>query len=123
MLLDPKTQAFLDALAQQGGPPVAELAVAEARRQQSEMQAVAVPTLPADVEDRTLPVGPTGGVAIRIVRLPASPDLLPAVIYLHGGGWVVGGKDTHDRLVRAIANGTGAAVVFVDYARSPEARY
>jgi acetyl esterase len=45
------------------------------------------------------------------------------VVYFHGGGWVVGGKDTHDRLVREIAGGSGAAVVFVDYARSPEARY
>jgi acetyl esterase len=45
------------------------------------------------------------------------------VLFFHGGGWVVGGKDTHDRLVRAIANGSGAAVIFVDYARSPEARY
>jgi acetyl esterase len=48
---------------------------------------------------------------------------LPAVVFVHGGGWVVGGKDTHDRLVREIAHGAEAAVVVVDYSRSPEARY
>jgi acetyl esterase len=45
------------------------------------------------------------------------------VLYFHGGGWVLGDKDTHDRLVREIAAGAGAAVVFVAYARAPEARY
>ena len=44
-------------------------------------------------------------------------------MYFHGGGWILGGRDTHDRLVREIAVGVEAAVVFVDYARSPEARY
>jgi acetyl esterase len=44
-------------------------------------------------------------------------------MWFHGGGWVLGDRDTHDRLIREIANGTGAAVVFVDYDRSPEARY
>jgi len=48
---------------------------------------------------------------------------LPAVIYIHGGGWILGDRNTHDRLVREIAVGAGAAVVFVDYDRSPEARY
>jgi len=44
-------------------------------------------------------------------------------MYFHGGGWVLRDRDTHDRLVREIAVGAQAAVVFVDYARAPEARY
>ena len=44
-------------------------------------------------------------------------------MYIHGGGWILGSKNTHDRLVREIANGVGAAVVFVNYTRSPEAKY
>ena len=49
--------------------------------------------------------------------------MLPVVIYMHGGGWVLGDRETHDRLLRELTNGIGAAVVFVDYERSPEARY
>ena len=44
-------------------------------------------------------------------------------MYLHGGGWVLGGSDTHDRLVRELANGAQAAIVFVNYTLSPEAKY
>src|SRR6266508_166382 len=50
-------------------------------------------------------------------------DKLPVILYMHGGGWVLGNADTHDRLVRELAVGTGAAVAFVEYDRSPEARY
>ena len=49
--------------------------------------------------------------------------MLPVVVYLHGAGWVFGDAFTHDRLVRELAVGVGAAVVFPDYSRSPEARY
>jgi acetyl esterase len=48
---------------------------------------------------------------------------LLVVMYFHGGGWVLGGADTHDRLVRELANGTHAAIVFVNYSSSPEAKY
>jgi acetyl esterase len=123
MTIEPTTLAFLRALELKGGPPPHQLTVAEARRQQSEMQAVEAPAPRADVQDRNLPVGPTGEVPVRIVRPRNVSGDLPAVVYFHGGGWVVGGKDTHDRLVREIAANAGAAVVFVDYTRSPEARY
>jgi acetyl esterase/lipase len=74
-------------------------------------------------EDIAFPVGPTGSVPIRIVRPAGTAEILPVVVYFHGGGWVLGDRDTHDRLVREIAVGAEAAVVFVDYARAPEARY
>ncbi|WP_020015124.1 alpha/beta hydrolase [Promicromonospora sukumoe] len=64
-----------------------------------------------------LPTGSTSG----------SPDgsqpLLPTILYVHGGGWILGNAGTHDRLVRELAVGVGAAVVFVEYTRSPEAQY
>ncbi len=66
---------------------------------------------------------PFGDVRVRIVRPEGADGLLPAVLYMHGGGWVLGSAATHDRLVRELAVGAGAAVVFVDYSRSPEARY
>ncbi|MFI2489114.1 alpha/beta hydrolase fold domain-containing protein [Promicromonospora kroppenstedtii] len=56
-----------------------------------------------------------------------SPDgsqpLLPTILYVHGGGWILGNAGTHDRLVRELAVGVGVAVVFVEYTRSPEAQY
>jgi acetyl esterase len=66
---------------------------------------------------------PLGDVRVRIVRPAGVSDALPAVVYMHGGGWVLGSAATHDRLVRELAVGANAAVAFVEYARSPEARY
>jgi len=60
---------------------------------------------------------------VRIVRPPDTREMLPAILYMHGGGWVLGNAATHDRLVREIAVGTNAAVVFVEYDRSAEAHY
>jgi len=60
---------------------------------------------------------------VRIVRPPDAKGALPVILYMHGGGWVLGNSATHDRLVRELAVGTGAAVAFVEYDRSPEAAY
>ena len=88
-----------------------------------QVQSIPVGNPSAKTEDTAFPVGPTGSVPVRIVR-PAGPvDVLATVIYIHGGGWILGDRNTHDRLVREIAVGAGTAVVFVDYHRSPEARY
>jgi len=123
-VLYPAVQDFLRELAAADGPPVHELSPQDAREVLRSLQAShRVATLPADVEDRVLSVGPGGRVSIRIVRPRGAKGTLPAVMYFHGGGWVLGGKDTHDRLIREIANGAMAAVVFVNYTTSPEARY
>jgi acetyl esterase len=121
--IEPTTRAFLDAVNAQGGPQLYELSVAEARGVLAGAQAGDVPKLPAEIEDRTIPGGPNGQVPIRIVRPHQTRGRLPVVMYFHGGGWVLGDRNTHDRLIREIANGAGAAVVFVDYTRSPEAKY
>jgi acetyl esterase len=76
----------------------------------------------ADISDRFINGGPTGTISLRLVRPAGSGNsTLPAILYIHGGGWVLGDKETHDRLVRELANGVQATVVFVDYPRSPEA--
>jgi acetyl esterase len=67
--------------------------------------------------------GPTGSVRARIVRPEKTAAALPVILYTHGAGWVFGNAHTHDRLVRELAVGTGAAVVFPEYDLSPEARY
>jgi acetyl esterase len=86
-------------------------------------QAGNVTTLPADVEDEVLPVGPTGEVSVRIYRPKGAKGPLPVVMYFHGGGWVLGSENTHDRLLRDLVNGTHAAFVFVNYTPSPEAQF
>ena len=121
--LEPTTEAFVQSLAALGGPPLQELSVAEARQNAVALQASRVAKRPAAIEDRTIPGGPGGEISIRIVRPDRTPGVLPAVMYFHGGGWVLNDQETYDRLIREVANGAEAAVVFVNYTRSPEARY
>jgi acetyl esterase len=122
-VLYPAVQGFLNELAAQSGPPLYELSPQDAREVLRGLQACRVVRLPADIEDRLLPAGPEGKVSVRIVRPQGVREALPVVMYFHGGGWVLGDRDTHDRLIREIANGARAAVVFVNYTRSPEAQY
>jgi acetyl esterase/lipase len=120
------TRAFLESLQQNPGPPLYTLSPEQARDVLSGLQvSIPVKKLPADIEDRTVPGGPNGtDISIQIVRPPGgSNETLPVVIYLHGGGWVLGNFDTHERLVRELANSVHAAFVFVNYTPSPEAKY
>jgi acetyl esterase len=119
--LELHTQQFIDSLAD--APPIYTLSPVDARSVLVQAQSIPVGKPSAQIEDIALPVGPTGSVPIRIVRPTATAEVLPVVMYFHGGGWILGDRDTHDRLVREIAVGAKAAVVFVDYARAPEARY
>ena len=122
MALEPTTQAFINSL---GGPPLSQLSPEIAHQVLTDLQSQPIELQDAQIEDAVWPVGPTGETRIRIVR-PASAGStarLPVILYTHGGGWVLGDKITHDRLVREIANGVGATVIFVDYVNAPEAKY
>ena len=106
-----------------GSPPyLYELTPDEARAVLDEVQAQPIAKLPVDDTWIAVPTA-LGDVSVRIVRPPDAVGPLPAILYLHGGGWVLGNSATHDRLVRELAVGSNAALVFVDYHRSPEARY
>ncbi len=70
------------------------------------------------IHDRTIP-GPGGEIPVRIYR-PGGDDAKPAIVFYHGGGWVIGSLDTHDGACRAYANATDAVVVSVDYRLAPE---
>lgn len=122
MPLEPTTQEFVNGLT---GPPLHQLEPGAAHKVLTDLQSQPIELQDARLEDTVWPVGPTGETRIRIVRPAAAAptDTLPLVMYFHGGGWVLGDKVTHDRLVREIANGAGAAVVFVDYINAPEAKY
>jgi len=121
--VEPQTQSFLDALVAAKVPAPNTLTPVQARELLAGAQSGKVAKPAADIEDRVIPVGPTGSTRIRIIRPQGAHGVLPVVMYFHGAGWVMGDVNTHDRLVRQLAEGARAAVVFVDYERSPEARY
>jgi len=119
--LEPIAQQFVDSLA--GTASIHTLSPTQARAVLKRVQSIPVGKPPASLNDTLFPVGPTGSVRVRIVRPRDTGDALPVVMHFHGGGWILGDADTHDRLTREIATGVSAAVVFVDYDRSPEAQY
>ncbi len=119
--LHPAALRFLEQFGRSGELDITQTPVEDARAALSRIQGTDNAKLSADIEDRTILVGTRGNTAIRIIRPRGSTARLPVVIYFHGGGWAMGDRETHDRLVREIAIGTQAMVVFVDYTRSPEA--
>jgi acetyl esterase len=120
VVLERASQEFVDATA---NPPYFwEGSPVDARKVLDDVQAAPIDKLPVDDRWITIPAE-VGDVRVRIVRSPDATGMLPAILYMHGGGWVLGNADTHDRLVRELATGTNAAVVFVEYDRSPEAHY
>ncbi|MFC8208678.1 alpha/beta hydrolase [[Kitasatospora] papulosa] len=121
-VLEPAAAAFAEATA--NPPYLFELAPADGRKAVDEVQSgdgVAKPEI--DEEWITVKGGPTGDVRARIVKPAGATGTLPVILYIHGAGWVFGNAYTHDRLVRELAVGAGAAVVFPEYDLSPEARY
>lgn len=124
--LELNTRAFLDNLRQKGGQPIYALSSYDARAVLSGLQAsIPIKKLPAVIENRTISGGPSGrDISITIVRPEnSSNETLPVVMFFHGGGWILGGFDTHERLVRELANNANAAIVFLNYTPSPEAKY
>ncbi|KFU76998.1 Acetyl esterase/lipase [Amycolatopsis lurida] len=116
LALEPAAQAFVEATAT---PPfLFQLPPAEGRKAVDEVQGGDVELPDADVETTHV-----DGVEVRIVRPRGVTGPLPVIVYIHGAGWVFGNFHTHERLVRELAVGAGAAVVFPEYDRSPEARY
>ncbi|UMP02505.1 alpha/beta hydrolase [Amycolatopsis sp. EV170708-02-1] len=116
LALEPAAQAFVEATAT---PPfLFQLPPEEGRKAVDEVQGGDVELPAADVETTHV-----DGVEVRIVRPQGVAGPLPVIVYIHGAGWVFGNFHTHERLVRELAVGAGAAVVFPEYDRSPEARY
>jgi acetyl esterase/lipase len=119
-ILEPVAQELADATS---NPPfLYELGPEGARKVLDDLQAQPVAKPDVDEEWVTVPAE-VGDVRVRIVKPAGSAGALPVVLYMHGGGWVIGNAHTHDRLVREIAAGAGVAVAFVEDDRSPEARY
>ncbi|QDY80382.1 alpha/beta hydrolase [Streptomyces qinzhouensis] len=120
-VLEPAAAEFAEATANR--PYLFELSPADGRKAVDEVQSGEIGKPPVDEEWITVSGGPTGSVRARIVKPAGATGTLPVIIYIHGAGWVFGNAHTHDRLVRELAVGAGAAVVFPEYDLSPEARY
>jgi acetyl esterase/lipase len=120
LVLEPAAQEFADATAT---PPFFwELDYPDARKVLDDVQAAPIEKLPIDEEWITVPAA-VGDARVRIVKPQGAAGKLPVILYVHGGGWVLGNAGTHDRLVRELAVGANAAVAFLEYPNAPEARY
>ena len=121
VVLEPEAQAFADVTSK---PPfLADLGPEKGRDAVDAVQSGPIEKLPVDIEDLVIDGGPKGQVSIRILRPVNAPATLPVILYNHGAGWVFGNHLTHDRLIRELAVGAEAAVVFPNYSLSPEAKY
>lgn len=121
MPLDPQMKALLDAMAEAKLPAFHTLMPVEARKQMAARVAQDVPEPIAKVEDRTVP-GPGGPIPIRIYT-PAGVAPFGALIYFHGGGWVLGNIAMTDQPCRMLANQSGCVVVSVEYRLAPEHKF
>ncbi|MCP2315440.1 Acetyl esterase/lipase [Nocardia amikacinitolerans] len=119
--LEPAAQEFVDATSE---PPfLYQLPPEEGRKAVDGVQDSPIFKPEIDEEWITVEGGPTGSVRVRIVKPVGAAEPLPVILYTHGAGWVFGDAHTHDRLVRDLAIGANAAVVFPEYDRSPDLRY
>ncbi|MFD8029880.1 alpha/beta hydrolase [Streptomyces sp. NPDC059717] len=120
-VLEPAAADFAAATA--NPPYLFDLGPVEGRKTVDEVQSGEIEKPVVDEEWITVSGGPTGTVRVRIVKPAGTTGTLPVIVYIHGAGWVFGNAHTHDRLVRELAVGAKAAVVFPEYDLSPEARY
>lgn len=122
-ILEKETAQFIKDLEAQKGPPLYTLPILKARKVLDDLQAAPIEKPAVKMDDRILPCGGKK-ISVRIVR-PAnsSKERLPVIVYYHGGGWILGNKNTHDRLIRELASAVNAAIVFVNYTPAPDAKH
>jgi acetyl esterase len=118
--LEKSARELTDAIARSS--PLSAVPLTEARKAVEAAQSAPI-SMP-DVDQSWIPVSSEfGDFKVRIVRPQGSAGPLPVILYMHGGGWILGSWITHDLLTRRLAVGANAAVVFVEYSLAPEARY
>jgi acetyl esterase len=119
----PQVEALLQAAARSPLPTLDKVSAFVARRLYADRCKTVMPTAVPDAQARLLLT--PGGVAIRSYRPAgaAKTDVLPALVFFHGGGWTIGDLDTHDPLCRSLANGARCEVFSVEYRLAPEAPF
>lgn len=122
--LDASAQALLEFMRQQNIAPLDEVSVDEARAQSNALRAKLQPPVPPvlRVEDGVI-VAPEGDIPFRFYRNVPGDEPLPLVVFFHGGGFVLGDLDSHDIVCRLLCQGSGCAVLAVDYRRAPEYKF
>jgi acetyl esterase len=121
VVLEPAAQQVADAFSKP--PYIYQKTPAEARKILEDAQSSVSVMKPAVEEEWITVPSPAGDVMVRIIKPQGATGMLPVILYMHGGGWVLGNAGTHDRLVRELAVGAAAALAFVEYPNAPEAQY
>ena len=122
--LDPDVLLVLDMIRLAGRPPFEQLTPAEAREAYMKSRAILQPEPEPVAEARDLAApGPHGPIPLRLYRPQGGAAPLPGLIYYHGGGWLLGGLDSHDVVCRRFANAARCVVVSVDYRMAPEHKF
>jgi hypothetical protein len=109
-VLEPAAKEFASATA--NPPYLFDLGPDKGREVVDDVQSSAIAAPDVEITDMTVPGGPSGAVSVRILRPRDTTGPLPVIVYIHGAGWVFGNAHTHDRLIRELAAGANAAVVF-----------
>ncbi|WP_437204873.1 alpha/beta hydrolase [Planctomicrobium sp. SH664] len=119
--LETAARKFADETAK---PPfLFQIPPAEGRAAVDKVQSEPVAKPDVEIIDKVLPVGPSGKVAVKVLKPRQAGAGLPVIVYIHGAGWVFGNAHTHDRLIRELCVGVNAVLVFPEYSLSPEAKY
>ena len=121
--LNTQTEEFILALEAQNNKPLYKLTPTQAREFLQNFQKESYKEIPADVKDITICTDIAGDVNLRVVRPKGNEEKLPAILYIHGGGWVIGDKNCFDMLIRKIAIHTNSVVFFPEYSLSPEEKF
>src|SRR3954468_5910318 len=113
MPVDPQVQVLLDQMAAMEAPGLGQLSVEDTRQMMDQFATMGGPGPEvASVENRTLP-GPAGDIPVRIYRPTAGDEALPVLVWIHGGGFVIGSLDGSDITCRELAIKAGLLVVSV----------
>ena len=120
--LTAETEEFISKIEAADGQPLYKMTPQEARNFLENLQSQTHKEISANTTDTTI-LTEAGNVDTRVVKPQHTEEKLPVILYLHGGGWILGGKESFDMLIKKLAVFTNSTVVFPDYSRSPEVQY
>ncbi len=122
--LDNVSKKFLEELKNTSNTPIYEMQPDDARNFLLTLQKKYYTTIDANIEDINIFSLTSGDINVRLVRpKDKTNEILPLILYCHGGGWVIGDAEAYDMTIKTIADNTDSVVAFVNYSRAPEFKY